>query len=253
VSDRLRAFALAAGLAAGVVAGTSVRADQAPPAATTPVPAAVKEGIPELFAGVWDYNDEDSVDAATGRPEQAPRSATQRRGAPVGTAGGTGATGGRGGGAGAGGGGGGGVANPGGGGGGFGGGRGGFATGMNPAMLSSLRGMMRDLVEVAEALTIKVSPDAVTFTDDLERERTYPTNGRKQKYQLGAAVFQASTRWQEGQLHKSIEGEYGFRMTEVYFLSDDAKRLFVVIRLGDPKRKDLPIVGANRVYDRVSQ
>jgi hypothetical protein len=258
VTNQPRACVLAAGLAA-IVAASSVRAQQASAVPPAPRPAVSAEFAAEMLAGVWDYNDQDSVDAATGRPEQAPRSATQRRGAPVGAGtagrGGTGGTGGGGGGSG----GGGGVVPPpvppggGGGGGGFGGGRGGFGVGMNPAMLSGLRGMVRDLVEVAEALTIKVSSEAVTFTDDLARERVYPTNGRKQKYQLGAAVFQASTRWQGPQLIKAIEGEFGFKMTEVYFLSDDGKRLFVVIRLGDPKRKDLPIVGANRVYDRVSQ
>ena len=41
--------------------------------------------------GSWDYNDRESVDAATGRPEQTPLSATQgRRGAGSGGASGAG-------------------------------------------------------------------------------------------------------------------------------------------------------------------
>ena len=39
---------------------------------------------PEVLSGVWDYNDALSVDAATGRPERAPRSATQRANQPGG-------------------------------------------------------------------------------------------------------------------------------------------------------------------------
>src|SRR5689334_8344112 len=33
--------------------------------------------IPPQFAGVWDYNAQESINILTGRPEQAPRSATQ--------------------------------------------------------------------------------------------------------------------------------------------------------------------------------
>jgi hypothetical protein len=46
-------------------------------------------------------------------------------------------------------------------------------------------------------------------------------------------------------------------MHETYFLSEDGKRLFVIIRVGDPptekeKEKGAQIVGVNRVYDRVA-
>ena len=44
-------------------------------------------------------------------------------------------------------------------------------------------------------------------------------------------------------------------MREIYFLSEDGKRLFVIVRVGDPKGKDpeAPVVGVNRVYDRVDR
>ena len=51
-------------------------------------------------------------------------------------------------------------------------------------------------------------------------------------------------------LRKEIEGAYGFRMTETYFLSADGSRMFVVVRVGLQK-KDSPIVGFDRVYDRI--
>jgi hypothetical protein len=51
-------------------------------------------------------------------------------------------------------------------------------------------------------------------------------------------------------MRKSIEGIYGFRMSETYFLSPDGRRLFVMVRVGQPRR-DAPQVGFNRVYDRV--
>jgi hypothetical protein len=120
------------------------------------------------------------------------------------------------------------------------------------AMMQESRSLRRDLMEVPEELRINVSgqDQAVTITDDLERSRTYPLDGGKQKYQLGAARFSASTVWKDSQLRKSIEAADGFRMSETYFLSADGRRLFVIVRLGEPK-KGAPLIGVNRVYDRV--
>jgi hypothetical protein len=105
-------------------------------------------------------------------------------------------------------------------------------------------------MEIPESLTIAVSPASITIVDDLERKRTYPTDGRKQKYQLGASSFDARVEWKDSQLRKDIDGSFGFKMTETYFLSPDGSRLFVILRVGEV-RKNVPPVGANRVYDRV--
>jgi hypothetical protein len=201
---------------------------------------------PEMYGGLWDYNAEESVNAATGRPEQRPRSATQpgaggqrsgggvtRMPLPRPTAGGTttdawtsGVSTGRGGG----------------------GGGGGYAP---PAQLMrENRDLARDLLEIPEALTIRVASNRVTFIDDLHRERTYPTDGSRNKYQLAASRFNAKLAWEGGQLRKEIDGGLGFKMTETYFLSADGQRLFVIVRV-DKSRPDGPTVGANRVYDRV--
>lgn len=226
------------------------RADQAPvpapaPPAAVDVPAlASAVTIPGEFAGTWDYNPQDSINILTGRPEQAPRSATQggRAAPPPARVGGTTGTGGGGRGA-----------------GGFGGSngfgtdappRGGLGLGPTPEMMREQRDMSRDLLEVAEQYTIELGPGQITFVDDIERERTYPVGGRKQKYQLGASEFTARIEWTGKEIRKEIEGNLGFRMTEVYFLSPDAKRLFVMIRVGQPNRNRTQS-GFNRVYDRV--
>lgn len=122
--------------------------------------------------------------------------------------------------------------------------------GPTPEMIRANRSASRDLLEVPEGLTIAVSDDSVTFVDDLMRQRTYPTDGRKQRYQLGAARFDARVTWVGARLRKDIEAAYGLKMTETYFLSPDARRLFVIVRVGEP-RPGAPVVGANRVYDRV--
>jgi len=199
----------------------------------------------EAISGVWDYNDALSVDAATGRPERAPRSATQRQvpsGPPAASGGGAVRS----------------PGNPGGGGanggGERGGGRGGGADearrAMAAVMAAERRTYVRDLLEVPEILTIRASAAEVTFVDDLARARTYSTDGKMQKYQLSAARYEARATWSGTYFRKDIEGSNNFRMSETYFLSEDGNRLFVIIRIGDP-RKPETLAGVNRVYDRV--
>jgi hypothetical protein len=227
--------------AASLIAG----APQQSPATAAPT------GAPrvEQFAGVWDYNATESLDAATGRPEQDPKTgaakaaAAQRQaaqptpprdpdpvtGAPPQATSAAAGTNGR---------------PP------------------DEAAVQNYRSMLtawsrsaaRDLLEVPETLTITVAADEVTFVDDLERSRTYPTNGRKTKYQLGSAIYDAKTYWDGPRLKKEIQSVGRFQMSETYFLSEDGQRLFVVVRIGDPSKtlaKNAPVVGVNRVYDRV--
>jgi hypothetical protein len=189
---------------------------------------------PERFVGLWQYNADESVNAATGRPERAqrvagvrvpsPQPTTERQpGAPGDAL--AGAT---------------------------------FGPGSERrltatvAMIPENRSLVRDLLEIPEALTIAVTPAAVTFTDDLERARTYETNGVRTGYQIGAARFNAATEWNGAALEKYIDAANGFRMTETYFLSPDARRMFVILRVTST-RDDAPVMGVNRVYDRISE
>ena len=91
----------------------------------------------------------------------------------------------------------------------------------------------------------------MSITDDLKRERVYATDGKKRKYQLSAATFEATGGWQDSAFRKEIHGSNNFKMTETYVLSEDGKRLFVIIRIGDPRRPET-MAGVNRVYDRIS-
>jgi hypothetical protein len=189
---------------------------------------------PDQFAGVWDYIPSESINVATGRPEQSARNATQRppvarRPPPVTTAGAEAAEG---------------------------SGRGSVGSvagnpfGPTPEMLRENRDMTRDLLEVPETLRIVVSNGTVTFTDDLERSRVYPTDGRRERYRMGASEFHARVQWDAGRLRKDIEGAFGFTMSETYYLSPDGNRLFVIIRVGQPVR-GRPLTGFDRVYERI--
>lgn len=266
-------------VALSLVAG--VPAVQSPPPAAAPTSAA-DSPRPAPFAGTWTYNADESVNAYTGRPEQAPTRAGANARSGSGSSGSGGSasqpqpgapgTGG----------------NPGGGGNpGYPGPAGTGSAGQNPPTIgSTVPGMMggipnsnappgidpamyrggwaaawarsaaRDLLEVPWSLAIDVTPESVTFVDDLERSRTYLTDGKRKKFQLGAAVFNAKTYWDGARLKKDIDAAGSFKMTETYFLSEDASRLFVIIRLGDPKQataKNAPLAGVNRVYDRAQR
>lgn len=99
---------------------------------------------------------------------------------------------------------------------------------------------------------IRATPSEVVFVDDLKRERVFPADGRMQKYQLGAAKFDARGAWHETYFRKDIEGPNGFKMSETYLLSEDGNRLYVIVRIGDPKKPET-LAGINRVYDRIDE
>ena len=211
-----------------------VSADQTAPT-QRPVAAAASAGSSRSVAaisGVWDYNKNLSVDAATGKPEQTPQSATQGRrgGASASSGGGGGGT----------------TPATSGGGSSL-----DWERRMEAMFIAERRALVGDLMEVPEILTIRVTNESVTFVDDLKRERTYPTDGKLRKYQIGAAQFEARASWDGTRFRKDIEGSNGFRMSEVYFLGEDGNRLIVVLRIGDPKKVEAQF-GVNRVYDRVT-
>ena len=166
-----------------VPAIVSSQSDLSPQPASTAVSPPV-----DRFVGNWNYNEDESVNAATGRQERSPRSAAQRT---VIGRGGEGAGGGAG------------RATPpmpsadsarssmgpr-------------IAPGLNGqlgptvAMIQENRSLTRDLLEVPESLTISLTSGQITFVDDLLRARVYPTSGEKLRYQLGAARFNAALEW----------------------------------------------------------
>lgn len=206
------------------------RVPGAAPGAAAPSPA------PALFAGHWDYNDEESINAGTGRREQEPVSATARSAAAARARGRSAADGAssaassdveRGGGA---------IRG---------------APTATANMIQNAQNFVRDLLEVPEALHIEVARDAVTFVDDLARELSMPTDGRNRDYRLSASRFEAKLHWDGPQLKREISGGGGFTIFETYFLSDDAQRMYVIVRVKAPRRPGF-VAGYNRVYDRVA-
>jgi hypothetical protein len=228
----------------GVSLGASTGQKESQPAsAAEPAATAAAAVTRESFTGIWAYNSQDSMNAVNGRNENAPGATHRPNSVPGARSGGNGT--------------GPGSLGPGTGGNGI---TGFGQPSQNPSPFASLvvnekRDLVRDLLEVPVELRIRLTDAAITFVDHLDRELTYPTSGKKQKYQLSASIFEAKTYWDGPQLKKDIEATEGFRMSEVYFLSGNGKRLFVIVRVGDPKSKDpeTPLVGVNRVYDRVER
>ncbi len=221
VATLLIAFALAV--------GPAQQAEAPAPPSTSAVAANRSRSD---FAGAWNYNPDESVNAATNRPETA-RAANDRRGVSRGPVTGGAPRGG----------------------GGFAGnppGRGpsGGGAGVPQDGLYALyveqRDTRRDLLEIAPTLKISVTPEAFTITDDLDRTLSFPVDGKKHKYQLGAAQFDARISWDSPRLKADIEGPDGLKVSETWFLSDDGSRLFLIIRVGEPVKGEPP-VGVNRV------
>jgi hypothetical protein len=221
-----------------------------PAAPASPTVSAAANARPHSdFSGTWIYNDDESLNAATGKPERN-RAVNDRRGVarrPVPAAPSSGGSGMGGYGA----------SNGAGGGRGGGGGGGRIAGGANVPediaynLFIEQRDTLRDLMEIPESLRIEIAQASVNMVDDLDRSLVFPVDGRRQKYQLAAAVFDAKTTWDAGQLKMEIEGPDNLRIFQTWFLNEDGSKLFQIIRIGDPPRaRDQKPIGVNRVFDR---
>jgi hypothetical protein len=111
-----------------------------------------------------------------------------------------------------------------------------------------LRSAMRDLLEVAESLSFRVSPDSVTITDDLQRALTFATSGTKEKRQLAATEFNVRTRFTGGALTQQMTVDE-LMLTEVYLPSEDGREMLVSISVDKPDFQP-PLKTIMRVYTR---
>jgi hypothetical protein len=219
-----------------------------PAAPTSPTVSAAANARPHSdFSGTWIYNEDESLNAATGKPERNrvvnDRRGVTRRPVPAAPSAGGSGMGGYGASNGAG--------NRGAGGGGRIGGGSNIPEDIAFNLFIEQRDTLRDLMEIPESLRIDITQLAVSMVDDLDRSLVFPVDGKRQKYQLAAAVFDAKTTWDGGQLKMEIEGPDNLRIFQTWFLNEDGSRLFQIVRIGDPPRdRDQKPVGVNRVFDR---
>ena len=111
-----------------------------------------------------------------------------------------------------------------------------------------LKSAMRDLLEVAESLSFRVSSDSVTITDDLQRVLTFATSGSKEKRQLAATEFNVRTKFTGNALTQQMTVDE-LVMTEIYLPSEDGREMLVSISVEKPDFQP-PLKTIMRVYTR---
>jgi len=109
--------------------------------------------------------------------------------------------------------------------------------------------IMRDLLEPAERLIVQIESHRVTMTDDLGRTLRYGTTGEPETHRLGATEFKVATRWSGVSLAQDVTAAGGFKMSQIFFPSEDGEALFIVIKIEKPKLTP-PVKDIERAYMR---
>jgi hypothetical protein len=101
----------------------------------------------------------------------------------------------------------------------------------------------------AATLTIAQNGSSVTFTDARGGERTYQTNGKKEKQTFGSATVDAAARWQGPQLVIETELPRDHRMTTTWSIVPTTKQLLMRVSLGRGSLEMGPLQ-VKQVYNR---
>jgi hypothetical protein len=180
----------------------------------TEQPAAAASGSPHAaIAGQWHFNKELSTPPA----DMTDDSASGGNRAPAGRGGFGGGFGGRRGG--------------------FGGGRGGSyggGTQVNSEDMLKMRELTRELMDAPQLLTVVVSSDAVSFTDEHGGSHKFRTDGKKEQIEFGPGTkVDTKTKWDGNTLSQEFSTGR-MKLTETYQLTVDNKLLVATIqRSGD--------------------
>ncbi len=115
---------------------------------------------------------------------------------------------------------------------------------------NDVRRAMRDLLELAETYTIAVGDGTITLTDDLDRETTFATDGRREKHHQGATDYDSVTTWNaDGQLLQDLAWTKELKITQIWLPADDGQSLFVWMKVQKPTFTP-PVKDIKRVYAR---
>lgn len=108
---------------------------------------------------------------------------------------------------------------------------------------------MRQVTEPPTRLTITQTETDVTITDGDGRSQKLATTGKGEKHQFGSRTVETKTRWDGTRLVKEMSLGDGVKVTEIYTLATDPRRLDVNVKVeGLPMNRTL-----RRVYDDVSE
>jgi hypothetical protein len=107
-----------------------------------------------------------------------------------------------------------------------GGGRGGYGGGgMHRGMSDDERKEMQELMRPSETLDFTQDGAAIVMTDDLDRHRTFYTDGRKVKRSKDADNQEFDATWQEYRLVSDFKGPDGNRIGRTFEVLDGNQQL----------------------------
>jgi hypothetical protein len=90
------------------------------------------------------------------------------------------------------------------------------------------RAAMQQLQQIAERITIKASPESVTFTDT-RGERTFAINDKTSKIDAGGSLVNVKSKWDKDVLRQEFSNTQA-KLVETWGL-DDAGRLVLTAKL----------------------
>lgn len=113
---------------------------------------------------------------------------------------------------------------------------------------NDVRRAMRDLLELAQQVTIDVGNDTVTLGDDLQRSTTFATDGRREKHRSGATEYESKTSWNaDNQLVQELSRGKDLKVQLIWLPANEGKAMFVWIKVEKPAFTP-PIKDIKRVY-----
>ena len=106
-----------------------------------------------------------------------------------------------------------------------GGGRGGYGGGHRGGMSDDERKEMQELMRPSETLDFKQDGAAIVMTDDLERHRTFYTDGRKVKKSKDENNQEFDATWQEYRLMAEFKGPDGNKIERSFEVLEGNQQL----------------------------
>lgn len=221
-----------------IAAGSTVDAraaaqDPTPPQTQAPAPTPAANQSPSALGGIWKFNKELSSD--TSKLQTQADNTPQTGSAPP--AGGH---------------------HGGYGGGGFGHGGGGGVGRSQTSTEQGLqtRALLREMAEPPDQVTIVVTNETTTFTDDQGAVRKFTTDGKKESIDLGTAKVDSVSKWDGGTLTVEMTGG-NFKLTETYQLTVQGHALVVEMKsaTSGSNRTNAPVgsaVPVKFVFDKVN-
>jgi len=104
-----------------------------------------------------------------------------------------------------------------------------------------------DMFAALETLTIRHQEPQLSITDDVGRQRTLFTDGRRtEEGRSRGGTTKVTARWKEGHIEVVSVPEHGPKITETYAMTADGTQLTVTTKLEGARRSGVTI---RRVYD----